>query len=106
MICAYGCLDENPKDQVDPDAIYNNADNIYKNAVASLYNYIGSNKESEGLQGTCRGIYDYNTLTTDEAMIPIRGGDWYDGACGRTCTSTNGQPTTITCTIYGNTYIR
>ena len=25
------------------------------------------------------GIYDYNTLTTDEAMIPIRGGDWYDG---------------------------
>ena len=55
------------------------ADNIYKNAVASLYNYIGSNQESEGLQGTCRGIYDYNTLTTDEAMIPIRGGDWYDG---------------------------
>ena len=30
MICAYGCLDENPKDQVDPEAIYNNADNIYK----------------------------------------------------------------------------
>ena len=24
-------------------------------------------------------IYDYNTLTTDEAIIPIRGGDWYDG---------------------------
>lgn len=47
--------------------------------MASLYNYIGSNQESEGLQGTCRGIYDYNTLTTDEAMIPIRGGDWYDG---------------------------
>lgn len=73
------CLDEHPKDQVYQDAIYNNADNIYKNAVASLYNYIGSNQESEGLQGTCRGIYDYNTLTTDEAMIPIRGGDWYDG---------------------------
>ena len=30
-------------------------------------------------EATCRGIYDYNTLTTDEAMIPIRGGDWYDG---------------------------
>lgn len=73
------CLDEHPKDQVNQDAIYNNADNIYKNAVASLYNYIGSNQESEGLQGTCRGIYDYNTITTDEAMIPIRGGDWYDG---------------------------
>lgn len=79
MLCLSSCLDEHPKDQLDQEAIYNNADNIYKNAVASLYNYIGSNQESEGLQGTCRGIYDYNTLTTDEAMIPIRGGDWYDG---------------------------
>lgn len=78
-LCFCGCLDEHPKDQIDQEAIYNNADNIYKNAVASLYNYIGSNQELEGLQGTCRGIYDYNTLTTDEAMIPIRGGDWYDG---------------------------
>lgn len=79
MLCFSSCLDEHPKDQLDQEAIYNNADNIYKNTVASLYNYIGSNQESEGLQGTCRGIYDYNTLTTDEAMIPIRGGDWYDG---------------------------
>ena len=79
MLCFSNCLDEHPKDQLDQESIYNNADNIYKNAVASLYNYIGSNQESEGLQGTCRGIYDYNTLTTDEAMIPIRGGDWYDG---------------------------
>lgn len=79
MLCFSSCLDEHPKDQLDQEAIYNNADNIYKNAVASLYNYIGSNQESEGLQGTCRGICDYNTLTTDEAMIPIRGGDWYDG---------------------------
>ena len=79
MLCFSSCLDEHPKDQLDQEAIYNNADNIYKNAVASLYNYIGSNQESEGLQGTCRGIYDYNTLTTDEAMNPIRGGDWYDG---------------------------
>ena len=78
-LCFSSCLDEHPKDQLDQEAIYNNADNIYKNAVASLYNYIGSNQESEGLQGTCRGIYDYNTLTTDEAMNPIRGGDWYDG---------------------------
>ena len=55
------------------------ASEIYTNAVASLYNYIGGANESEGIQGTCRGIYDYNTLTTDEAIIPIRGGDWYDG---------------------------
>lgn len=74
-----GCLDENPKDQLGREAAYTNANNIFNNAVASLYNYVGSDKETEGLQGTCRGIYDYNTLTTDEAMIPIRGGDWYDG---------------------------
>ena len=73
------CLDEHPKDQLDEDAIYGSASDIYINAVASLYNYIGGANESEGIQGTCRGIYDYNTLTTDDAMIPIRGGDWYDG---------------------------
>ena len=73
------CLNEHPKDQLDEDAIYGSASDIYINAVASLYNYIGGANESEGIQGTCRGIYDYNTLTTDEAIIPIRGGDWYDG---------------------------
>lgn len=25
------------------------------------------------------GVYDLNTFTTDEAIIPTRGGDWYDG---------------------------
>ena len=25
------------------------------------------------------GIYDLNTFTTDEAIMPTRGGDWYDG---------------------------
>lgn len=73
------CLDENPKDQIPESEIYDSANNLYVNAVASLYNYIGAHEEGEGLQGTCRGVYDYNTLTTDEAIIPIRGGDWYDG---------------------------
>ncbi len=79
VLCLTSCLDEHPKDQLDEDAIYGSASEIYTNAVASLYNYIGGANESEGLQGTCRGVYDYNTLTTDEAIIPIRGGDWYDG---------------------------
>ena len=73
------CLTEDPRDQLYEEDIYNNANNIYINAVAVLYNHIGGSADGEGLQGTCRGIYDYNTLTTDEAMIPIRGGDWYDG---------------------------
>ena len=73
------CLDETPKDQMPESEIYDSANSLYVNAVASLYNYIGAHEEGEGLQGTCRGIYDYNTLTTDEAIIPIRGGNWYDG---------------------------
>ena len=73
------CLDESPKDQIPESEIYDSANSLYVNAVASLYNYIGAHEEGEGLQGTCRGIYDYNTLTTDEAIIPIRGGNWYDG---------------------------
>ena len=79
VLALTSCLNEHPKDQLNEDAIYGSASDIYINAVASLYNYIGGANESEGIQGTCRGIYDYNTLTTDEAMIPIRGGDWYDG---------------------------
>ena len=78
-LCLTACLDEHPNDQVSADEAYDSASNLYVNAVASLYNYIGSNQEGEGLQGTCRGVYDYNTLTTDEAIVPIRGGNWYDG---------------------------
>lgn len=74
-----GCLDEDLKDQIYETDIYHNSNDVYVNAVAVLYNYIGGDEDSEGLQGTCRGVYDYNTLTTDEAMIPVRGGNWYDG---------------------------
>lgn len=73
------CLDENPKDSITGDQAYNSADNLAKNAVGNLYNYIGGSSESQGLQGTYRGVYDLNTFTTDEAMLPTRGGDWYDG---------------------------
>ena len=34
------CLNEDLKDQLYEDDIYNNASNIYINAVAVLYNYI------------------------------------------------------------------
>ncbi len=73
------CLDESPRDSLNEDQAYNSARNLYINSVATLYNYIGGNEDFQGLQGTKRGVYDYNTLTTDEAIIPIRGGDWYDG---------------------------
>ena len=73
------CLDEHPHDQIDEEQAYTSAATLYDNAVGTLYNYIGGNEWSQGLQGTYRGVYDYNELTADEAIIPIRGGDWYDG---------------------------
>ena len=72
-------LDENPQDQVPEEKAYTSATQLYLNTVATLYNYIGGSKEGDGLQGTGRGVYDLQTFGSDEAMIPTRGGDWYDG---------------------------
>ena len=74
-----GCLSEGSRGFLTEEQAFTNAQNLYINSVAFLYGYIGGSGESQGLQGTCRGVYDYNTMTTDEALIPIRGGDWYDG---------------------------
>ena len=72
-------LRENPRDRIGEEEAYRNLPELYLNAVASLYNHIGGYSDSQGLQGTGRGIYDLNTFTTDEAIMPTRGGDWYDG---------------------------
>lgn len=74
-----GFLSEEPKDRLMQDDIINNTSELYRHSVATLYNNIGGYKDSEGLQGTGRGIYDLNTFTTDEAIMPTRGTDWYDG---------------------------
>lgn len=72
-------LEEKPKDYQTEDQAYHDAASIYRNAVGSLYSYFGGYQDSQGLQGTYRGLYDLNTFTTDEAILPTRGGDWYDG---------------------------
>ena len=72
-------LDEDPRDQIPEEKAYSSATQLYLNTVATLYNYIGGSKEGEGLQGTGRGVYDLQTFGSDEAMIPTRGGDWFDG---------------------------
>lgn len=79
FIACDGFLNEKPRDAKPEDEAYRNINELYLNAVASLYNYIGGNSDSQGLQGTGRGVYDLNTFTTDEAIMPTRGGDWYDG---------------------------
>ena len=78
-LCLTSCYDENPKNYLEADEAYYDSNSLYINTVATLYSYIGGNADSQGLQGTARGVYDYNTFTSDEAMIPTRGGDWYDG---------------------------
>lgn len=79
LLSLSSCVDENTKGLLPEKNAYNSSTNLYINTVATLYNYIGGYSDSQGLEGTVRGLYDYNTFTTDEAIIPIRGGDWYDG---------------------------
>ena len=77
ILCACS-LDEEPHDQIPEEEAYKTPQAIYLNTVATLYNYIGGSEDGQGLQGTCRGVYDLQTFGSDEAMLPIRGGDWYD----------------------------
>ena len=72
-------LDENPRDQKSQEEVVTSPVTLYLNTLGNLYGMIGSDQTGEGLAGTCRGIYDLNTFTTDEALLPTRGGDWYDG---------------------------
>ena len=72
-------LEENPRDQIREEEAYATPEALYQNTVATLYNYIGGCEDGQGLQGTCRGIYDLQTFASDEAILPTRSADWYDG---------------------------
>ena len=72
-------LNETPRGELPESVAYTSTESLYLNTVATLYNYIGGYEDGQGLQGTARGIYDLQTFGSDEAMIPLRGGDWYDG---------------------------
>ena len=72
-------LDEHPQDQISEELAHATPETLFKNTVATLYNYVGGATDGQGLQGTCRGIYDLQTFGSDEAMLPTRGHDWYDG---------------------------
>ncbi|GFZ38695.1 RagB/SusD family nutrient uptake outer membrane protein [Bacteroides nordii] len=81
-----GCssfLEEDPKDQMPESEVYKNPDLIYLNTVANLYTMIGADYGGGGLAGTDRGLYDLNTFTADEAILPTRDGDWDDGGLWR-----------------------
>ena len=72
-------LEDDPTDRIPDDEAYKTVNDLWLNALASIYNNIGGSSASQGLQGTARGVWDLNTFSTDEAIIPTRGADWYDG---------------------------
>ena len=72
-------LEDNPTDRLSEDEAYNTVNDLWNNALGSIYLNIGGSAPSQGLQGTARGVWDLNTFSTDVAMIPTRGADWYDG---------------------------
>jgi hypothetical protein len=79
MLLTACSLDEHPRDQIPEEEAYTTPTALFQNTVATLYAYIGSSEDGQGLQGTCRGVYDLQTFGSDEAILPTRGGDWYDG---------------------------
>jgi len=72
-------LTDEPHSQIRVEEAYSTLENLKNNALLTVYNYIGAKEKGHGLQGMDRGLYDLNSLTTDEQIIPTRGGDWYDG---------------------------
>ena len=71
-------LEPDSSGSLTPEQAYNSVEDLKNNALLSVYNRIGGSNESQGLQGTGRGVFDFNSLTTDEAIMPRRGADWYD----------------------------
>ena len=91
-----GCSDflkENPTDQITPEDAYSDPTLIYLNSVANLYTLIGAEGGNRGLAGTDRSVYDLCELSSDEFILPTRGGDWYDGGLWQELYSTNWQTT-------------
>ena len=78
-LSACSFLDENPTSQRTREEVVTSEANLYLNTLGNLYGMIGGSETGQGLAGTYRGVYDLNTFTTDEAILPTRGGDWYDG---------------------------
>ena len=79
LVSCNSFLEDNPTDRLPEDEAYNALSDLRHNALGSIYLNIGGSSPSQGLQGTARGVWDLNTFSTDEAIIPTRGADWYDG---------------------------
>ncbi len=74
-----GFLDEDPRSGRTEESVITSAEVLHRQAVLSLYDHIGGSQDGYGLQGMYRGVYDLQTFASNEAVIPVRGGDWLDG---------------------------
>lgn len=54
FVACDGFLRESPRDGIDEPDAYRTISDLYLNAVASLYNYVGGYADSQGLHGTGR----------------------------------------------------
>jgi hypothetical protein len=65
-----GCTDlsESPISSITPDNFYRNADEVL-GGLASVY---------AALRGTMWNYYNLSQVSSDENVVPTRGGDWYD----------------------------
>lgn len=84
LVSCNSFLEEEPKSSLPTEQAYNSINDLFNNALLDIYNHIGGKSDSQGLQGTGRGVFDFNSLTTDEAIMPTRGGDWYDSGFWQT----------------------
>lgn len=66
-----GCtdLDEDPASAITPENFFRNEDEILS-GLASVY---------AQLRATLWNYYNLSEVTTDEIIVPTRGGDWFDG---------------------------
>ena len=80
-LLAGGCnvLDEKPESRLGKEDLVKDDNTLYLSTLGPLYSLVGGTDMSQGLAGTYRGVYDLETFTSDEAILPTRGGDWYDG---------------------------
>lgn len=67
------CLHDEPHGSLSEQQAYDNATNLYVNTVATLYANIGGSRDGEGLQGTYKGVYDYNTFLHGRSRDPDSG---------------------------------
>ena len=72
-------MDEKPASELPAQSIVTDDNTLYLSTLGPLYALFGGTGFSQGLAGTYRGVYDLNTITSDEALLPTRSGDWYDG---------------------------